>query len=667
MTSAPKKNRLAKAQSPYLRQHDANPVDWYEWGDEAFEKASREGKPIFLSIGYSTCHWCHVMAHESFENPAIAAILNEHFVSIKVDREERPDIDQVYMTAAQALTGGGGWPLSIWMTPDRKPFFSGTYFPPEDRWGRAGFPTILRKIADLWKSDRKRLQEDAERLTDALAQSDRPPAGPLDPKILEETVERFRGEFDSEHGGFGGAPKFPRSIVLELLLRSYARTKKTETLEMIEKTLTAMRAGGMYDQLGGGFHRYSTDERWLVPHFEKMLYDNALLARAYTQAYQLTGKEEYARTVRETLDYVLRDMTSKEGGFYSAEDADSPLPEGGNAEGAFYLWNPPQVKAVVPGEEGDRLCAALGIVEGGNFESPHPGDPKGMSVLHRIADAPEPGMRKLFEARSKRPRPHLDDKILADWNGLMIGAMAFAGSVLDEPKYVQAAERAAKFLLRSMRRADGRWLHVGSIPGFLDDYASLAEGFWFLHQATQKTEFAEVAVRTAEILIEDFEDSAGGFFHTAKSSEKLIARRKESYDGALPSGNSVAALALLRLANLTSRDDFRKAAQASLNAFADTIARQPVAYPYHLCALDARLGPSQEIVIVGDSPSMIRAIRRRFLPNTVVVVASEAKLFPMTAERGKVDGKPTAYVCSNGTCKLPTTSVEELTRQIDRK
>ncbi len=686
-----RKNRLAKARSPYLRQHETNPVDWFEWGAEAFEKAEREDKPVFLSIGYSTCHWCHVMAHESFENEAIAKLMNEQFVSIKVDREERPDIDQVYMTAAQMLTGSGGWPLSVWLTPEKKPFYAGTYFPPEDRWGRSGFPTLLKKIAALWKSNRQELVRDAERLAQRIGHSSEGSSGELDPKLLERAFEQLRGEFDSQHAGFGGAPKFPRSIVLEFLFRHHRRTGSVEALEMAEKTLRAMRAGGMYDQLGGGFHRYSTDERWLVPHFEKMLYDNALLARAYAQAWQITKKEEYANTVRETLDYVLRDMTSKEGAFFSAEDADSLVPETARkAEGYFYVWNREQVNGLVPGRDGEILCRALGVTQSGNFESPHPGDPKGMSVLHLGADEEtlskefslpvtdvrkivRQGKAKLEEARRRRPRPHLDDKILADWNGLMIGALAYGGSILGELKYVEAAERAARVLLEKMRRSDGRWWHVykdgsAAIDAFVDDYAALSEGFFLLHQATFRTEYAEVALRTAELMIAEFGDAAGGFFQTGTSGEKLIARVKESYDGALPSGNSVAALALFRLSDLATRADFRKKAEDTLRFFAGGLAKSPTAYPYHLCAVDALVGPSQEVVIAGVPDEMLRVVRCRFLPNTVVALVADEKtrsLIPMTADRAAIEGKPTAYVCSNGACKLPAKSAEELARQLD--
>ena len=694
------KNRLIYEKSPYLRQHADNPVDWYPWGKEAFEKAKKESKPIFLSIGYSTCHWCHVMERESFMSEEIAKLLKKHYVAIKIDREERPDVDQVYMTAAQVMTGRGGWPLSVWMTPDREPFYVGTYFPPEDRFGRPGFPRILTKIAGLWKDRREAILTDAKNLTESIRKSDRVVPGELlAPKLLDTATAAFERVYDSEYGGFSRAPKFPRSTVHEFLLRSYSRTGNQKALEMVERSFRMMRKGGVYDHLGGGFHRYSTDARWHLPHFEKMLYDNAFLARAYTQLYQITGKKEFADTAREILDYVLRDMTAKSGGFFSAEDADSDLPDGkGHAEGAFYIWTPTQVKGVLGEEQGKIVSRALGVVAGGNFELHEPSEPKGNSVVYNAMPVGElakelgkpeaemrkliaDGMRRLFEARTRRPRPGLDDKVLADWNGLMIGSMAFVGSVLDEPSYVKGAERAARFLIDRMRQEDGRWLHVAKddearINAFLDDYAYLAEGFVMLHQATFRTEYLQVAVRTADLMIEDFGDEKGGFFHTSERGEKLIARMKESYDGALPSGNSVATFALLRLAELTSRDAYRKKAEDTLKYFAGLITRSPTAYPYHLCALDSLVGAAREVVIVGDpaaegTKAMLREVRRRYLPNTVVVLVSPGeedaelkKLVPMAAERPAIDGNPTAYVCRNYTCKAPTTDLKTLIAQL---
>ncbi|MBI4566417.1 MAG: thioredoxin domain-containing protein [Planctomycetes bacterium] len=696
------KNRLIFEKSPYLSQHADNPVDWYPWGREAFEKAKKEDKPIFLSIGYSTCHWCHVMERESFMDGDVAGILNDHFVSIKLDREERPDVDHVYMTACQIMTGSGGWPLSVFLTPEQRPFFAGTYFPKEDRWGRPGFKTLLQRIAEAWKTDRDALLADAKQLTEAIQKDGRASEGELKKEVLDSALKAFANLYDETYGGFAGRHKFPRSIVHEFLMRVHGRTGDAKALDMAEKTLGAMRAGGMYDQLGGGFHRYSTDKKWLVPHFEKMLYDQALLVRAYVQAHQLTGKKEYADTARETIEFVLRDMTSKEGGFLSAHDADSDLPDGkGHAEGAFYVWTPAQVKAVVPGDEGEILSRAFGVIEGGNYEPVEEHEPRGNSVMHVAATVQElagefkrspdeirqildEGTRKLLEARNKRPWPHLDDKILTDWNALMIGAMGFAGAVLEEPRYVEAAERAARFLMEKLRKPDGRWLHrykggEAGIDAFLDDYAYLVEGFFLLHQATQKLEYLRVAVRTAELMIEDFGDVRGGFFQTAESGEKLVARMKEAYDGALPSGNAVATLALLRLADLCSRDDFRKKAEETLRHFAGTISRYEVGYPYHLCALDAMAGPNQEIVLVGDpgdatTREMLRAVRRRFMPNMVLAVVPPdggtedfKTLIPMAAGRPMQDQKTTAYVCENYACQAPTTSIQEMVRQIERK
>jgi hypothetical protein len=485
-------NRLARESSPYLRQHSDNPVDWHPWGDEAFRRAASEDKPIFLSIGYSTCHWCHVMERESFMNAAIARLLNERFVCVKVDREERPDVDQIYMAACQAMTGGGGWPLSLFLDHDRKPFFAGTYFPPEDRRDQPGFAALLTRISEAWATHRRELIADADRWTRVVQAGDSGGRGDLDSKILLESLRSTKERFDEEHGGFIGRIKFPRSIDHELLLRLHRRTRDAEALKMVEKTLVAMRRGGLFDQLGGGFHRYSTDPRWLVPHFEKMLYDNALLARAYVQAYQATGKPEYAAVARETLDYVLRDLASSDGSFFSAEDADSDVPGGGHAEGAFYVWTPEQIRSVVPGPEGDLVGRALGVVPGGNFDPVEEHEPKGNSVLH-LAEADSkisPDVKsRLFQARSRRPRPSRDEKVLADWNGLMIGALATAGSVLEEPRYIRAAERAAAFLTENLRRPDGRWRHqfaagTAGVEAFLEDHAFLAEGFFRFESST---------------------------------------------------------------------------------------------------------------------------------------------------------------------------------------
>ncbi|MBI2923850.1 MAG: thioredoxin domain-containing protein [Planctomycetes bacterium] len=692
------RNRLALEKSPYLKQHQDNPVDWYPWGDEAFRKAIAEDKPIFLSIGYSTCHWCHVMERESFMNEAIASYLNERFVCIKVDREERPDVDQVYMSAAQAMTGRGGWPLSVWLDHNRKPFFAGTYFPPEDRPGRPGFGSLLARIADAWRDERATIQATAEELVQKIGASDAASPGEPTQDLLDSGFEAFRQSYDQRYAGFGSGTKFPRPVVFEFLLRYLRRAGKPEAREMTVKTLRAMREGGMYDHLGGGFHRYSTDPRWRVPHFEKMLYDQALLARAYVQAWQVTGCDEFADTARETLDYVLRDLASPDGGFWSAEDADSDLPGGGHAEGAFYVWTPEQVRAALKGPDADLFCRAFAVTDRGNFESFEPGEPRGTSILReelspddlaaefslpvgRVRDSLERSRSALFEARRSRPRPHLDDKILTDWNGLMIGALASAGRALGEPRYLAAAEKAAGFLMKRLRRPDGHWFHqhVGdsaSVDAFLDDYAFLAEGFLLLHQATQKTEYLRVAVSAAAAMIEDFGDPQGGFFNTSSSGERLIARLKESYDGALPSGNAVAALTLFRLADLCSRSDFRAKAEGTLRAFAGTVATFESGYPYYLCALDASLGPPREVVIAGDPSGtevrgMLAAVGRRYDPDLAVALVPSAgpdpgmiQLIPMTESRAAGTSPGMAWLCENYACREPVSTAEELRRQL---
>ena len=684
MPDARRENRLGKEKSPYLQQHRHNPVDWYPWGDEAFDKAKKESKPVFLSIGYSTCHWCHVMERESFESKEIAAVLNARFISIKVDREERPDVDAVYMAAVMAMSGHGGWPLSAFLTPDKQPFFAGTYFPPDH------FKNVLEKIADLWDKDRAKVIEGGRAVAEALAlQSGAGAPGPVDEGLFAKGLGQFTREYDATLGGFGRAPKFPRSVALEFLMRMHRRLESPEALAMARRQLDAMKDGGIFDQLGGGFHRYSTDAEWLVPHFEKMLYDNAYLVRAYLQAWQLTKDPEYERVIRETCDYVLRDMTSPQGGFYSAEDADSE-----DYEGTFYLWTPAKLKAVVPGRDGDLLCRALGVVEGGNWVPHEAREPRGNSVMHRAASIEDlaaefklapadtakvlaEGKRKLFEARSRRPRPHRDDKILTEWNAMMIGALGAAGAVFEEPRYVAAAEKAALFVREKLLRKDGRLLRrhrdgESAIPAFLDDYAFLADGLADLYQASFRAEHLAEAVRLAGDMIDLFADPAGGFFLTAKDHEALIARTREVYDGALPSGTSVAVQALFKLAELTSNERFRKTAKAALDRHAAELTNFPQAYPHLASAADMSLSPWREIVVAGDSPEMLREIRRRYLPNTVVASVPAAgpaadllKVMPMSEGKKAVGGQPAAYVCENYTCQAPVTSAADLARLLD--
>jgi len=700
-------NRLAQEKSPYLLQHAHNPVDWYPWGEEAFQKARAEDKPIFLSVGYSTCHWCHVMEEESFSDPKVAKVMNEHFISIKVDREERPDVDNIYMTAVQAMTGSGGWPMSVFLTPDLKPFYGGTYFPPDDRWGRPGFVTILNSIREKWQTERNQILQSGEQLTRAIqaqAQQKAVMSHTLDEKTLERAYGQLRSSFDSRYGGFGRAPKFPRSHVNSYLLRYWKRTGESKALEMVEKTLQEMAKGGMYDHLGGGFHRYSTDGRWRVPHFEKMLYDQAILARSYLEAYQITGKEEYARIAREIFEYVLRDMTGPHGAFYSAEDADSapdPAQPKKKSEGAFYIWGQGEIVKALGKEKADVFNYYYGVEPAGNA----PSDPHGefinkniLYVAHSLDETAskfgksaeetksilEDSRKILFDIRSKRLRPHLDDKVLTDWNGLMISSFAFASRVLEEPRYAEAAKIAADFLLEKMKRNDGRLMHryregeVG-IPGFIEDYAFFTHGLFDLYEATFDPRYLEEAQFFLKEMFELFwDESGGGFFFTAKDSEKLISRTKELYDGAIPSGNSVATLSLLRVGRLTMNREMESWARSVLDTFSADIDRAPTAYPQMLIALDFAIGPSREIVIAGESEEpdaneMIRAVYDKFLPNKVVAlhpkegtIAKQIEtLSPFVKEQIAMGGKATVYVCKNYVCDLPTTEVSKLRKLLE--
>lgn len=681
-------NRLIHEASPYLLQHAYNPVDWYPWGEEAFAKAKQEDKPVFLSVGYSTCYWCHVMEQESFEHPDIAKLLNEHFVSIKVDREERPDIDALYMTAVQAMSGQGGWPMSVFLTPEGRPFWGGTYFPPEDRWGRPGFPAILRSIAEAWRTKRDEILSSSEAITQAL-QADRRTASPaaLGLQTLQTVVEQLANQFDPVHGGFGEAPKFPRSHALSLLLRLWSRSQDAQPLQMVETTLQAMAHGGIHDQLGGGFHRYSTDAQWLVPHFEKMLYDQALLARTYLEAYQITGKAEYAAVARGIFDYVLRDLRDPAGAFYSAEDAGEV-----GKEGEFYVWTLEDLERAVGAEDATFISQFYGVTAQGNFEG-------GGSILHvpmaldrfaqeqglavsEIRARLEGARAKLLVARSQRPRPHRDDKILTDWNGLMIGTLAYGARVLDEPRYAQAAAQAADFVLTTLQR-DGRLLHRyrdghADIAAFLDDYAFFLWGLLELYEATFESRWLAEAVRLTHEMIRLFWDGEqGGFWLSGAHNERLIAPTKELYDGALPSGNSVAAHDLVRLGLLTMDASLQRYAQELFQAFAASLAQAPHAFTQCVIALDLWLGPSQEIVIAGDPSAedtarMMRVIAERFLPRAVTVLhpsgphaAALESLVPFVAAQQPLDGRATAYVCQNYQCRLPTTEPDRLASLLD--
>ncbi len=690
-------NRLIREKSPYLLQHAHNPVDWYPWGAEAFERAKAEDKPIFLSIGYSTCHWCHVMERESFENEEIARMLSEQFVPVKVDREERPDLDQVYMTAVTALSGSGGWPMTVFLTPEGKPFYGGTYYPPESRWGRPGMRELLPAIAKAWREDRQRLMESAEQLTVYLQQARAAGASetPLTAAVFDAAYRQYASQFDEVRGGFGEAPKFPRPHTLLFLLRYWDRSGEAQALAMAEATLERMASGGIHDHLGGGFHRYSVDAEWLVPHFEKMLYDQALLSRAYVEAFQATGKTAYADVARGICEYVLRDLADASGAFYAAEDADS---EG--VEGKFYVWTPQEIEVVLGVEEAELFCAFYGVRPGGNFAFEGASVPGGVSIAHveqpleafaalrqlnpaGLAQRLKADRERLLAVRSRRVRPHRDDKVLTDWNGLMISAMAFGGAALDEPRYIRAAEAAATFILSKMQ-LNGRLLHryrdgEAAIDAFLDDYACFIGGLLDLYEATGNPKWLREAVRLADLMLAEFWDTEnGGLFLRSLRLEPLVARTKELYDGAVPSGNSMAALGLVRLAKMTGERRFEEKAGAIFRVFGEDVGRLPMAYPYLLCALDLALGPSREIVLAGeasdpDTGALHRLVYRRFLPRRVLLLhppsgeTAEAveSLAPWLKDQRPLNGRATAYVCQDYACHQPTTDPRELERLLE--
>ncbi len=684
-----KPNHLIREKSPYLLQHAENPVAWYPWGEAAFRKAREEDKPIFLSIGYATCHWCHVMAHESFEDEEVAAVLNQHFVSIKVDREERPDVDQVYMSVSQALTGHGGWPLSIFMTPEGNPFFAGTYFPKTGRMGMMGFTELLQRVVGLWRTDRGKILTSSGEIRQALRKDEHPGFGEirLDLGILKKGYAHLERTYDERWGGFGSAPKFPTPHHLTFLLRWFRRSGDPQARKMVERTLEAMRHGGIFDQLGLGFHRYSVDEKWLIPHFEKMLYDQALLAMAYTEAYSALGKEEYGKVSREIFTYILRDMTSPEGGFYSAEDADS---EG--HEGRFYVWKPGEVQSHLGKEDGDLFCRFYGVDPEGNFE-------EGASVLHiprpvehfaagekmdpkDLGEILERGREKLFYVREKRIHPLKDDKVLTSWNGLMIAALAKGFQALQDPLFSDAACRAADFILGQMRTPQGnlyrRWREGEvAISGFLEDYAFLVWGLIELYEATFRVGYLEEALHLNQIMIELFEDQErGGFYFSGRDNEALITRSKELYDGATPSGNSVAALNILRLARMIGRPALENKTQGILRAFSAPVSESPMAFTQFLNFLDFYLDPSQEIVLVGNpdwetTRAMTAAIQRKFQPNRVLLFRAEdntgkklADLCPFVEGMKSIRREATAYLCEGYSCKTPLTDLTALRKAL---
>ncbi|MBU1749775.1 MAG: thioredoxin domain-containing protein [Chloroflexi bacterium] len=657
-------NRLSHETSPYLLQHAHNPVDWYPWGEEALEKAHAEDKPIFLSIGYSACHWCHVMAHESFEDERVAAMLNEHFVSIKVDREERPDLDHIYMTAVQALTGSGGWPMSVFLTPEGQPFYGGTYFPPVRRYGMPSFTDVLEAVAQGWRDRRPELVASGGKLVDIIRQQSALDGGPepivLHPATLASALQNLHKRFDAVHGGWSSAPKFPQPMAIEFLLRTHHTSGDTGALQMVEKTLEAMARGGIYDQLGGGFHRYSVDDRWLVPHFEKMLYDESQLARVYLHAWQVTGNEFFRTIAVETLDYVVREMADPTGGFTSTQDADS---EG--EEGKFFVWTPAEIRAVL-GADADDFMATYGVTEGGNFE--------GKNILEFVGDMEQradlvEARRKLFVAREERVHPGRDDKVLTSWNGLMLAAFAEAARVLGRDDYRQVAESNADFLLRDLRQDNGRLLHTwkagdAKVNGFLEDYSHLIEGLLELYQATFQPRWYEAARELAETMIAHFGDPDGGFYNTSDEHEALITRPRELQDGAVPSGNAMTATVLLKLAGLAAEPRYAELAHESLRRVQPMLAQVPLGFGQWLLALDYALAHPREIAIVGDpaagdTRSLLEAATTGYHPHQVVAVGTSVDV-PLLQDRAKLDGHATAYVCRDATCQAPVTDPDEL-------
>jgi hypothetical protein len=685
-------NRLIDATSPYLLQHAHNPVDWYEWSDEALERARREDRPIFLSIGYAACHWCHVMEHESFETDEVAAVLNEGFISIKVDREERPDIDSIYMAYTVQTTGHGGWPMSVWLMPDGTPFFAGTYFPQEQ------FIGLLQQIRQLWTDNRPALiqrTEDARKFLSQWAEGPGPAEGVIDKEHVDATAKMLAGYIDRTHGGFrSGGNKFPPSQAMDLILRVYRRTGTSDLYEVVEVTLNHMARGGIYDHIGGGICRYSTDPQWLVPHFEKMLYDQALVSAIYLDAYQVSKNPLYASVAADIFDYVLSDLQSPEGGFYSSRDADS---EG--LEGKFYIWTVDEIKAILGDDQGALFCKYFDVTETGNWFEHRGHAPAGPKNILHVTKPPEAfarlhqldvdelrkkltsWRRQLAAVRSKRTPPGLDDKVLAAWNGLMIAALAKGARVLDEPRYAQAAARAADFILRKLRTPDGRLLRTyragkARLTGYLDDYAFMVDGLLYLYEATFDRRWLDAARELTELSVKHYDDpDGGGFFYTAADSEQLIARSKDPQDGAIPSGNSVHAMNLLRLAILVDRQDYRAEAESILRAFAAMAKQSPSAFERLICAADFYHDRVQEIAIVGElddagTKALLRTVYDRYLPNKVVVHASDARDetdIPLLRGRKMIKDRPTAYVCEDYRCQLPVTEPDDLAKQLDRK
>ena len=679
-------NRLSQETSPYLLQHSDNPVDWYPWGEEALSRARDEDRPILLSIGYSACHWCHVMERESFENEEIASLMNENFVNIKVDREERPDLDAVYMEAVQMLTGSGGWPMTVFLTPEGRPYYGGTYFPPEDRQGMPGFPRLLAAASQAYRTNKGEIERVTRQLADQMGRSGQMPRGvnPLTTEVMHTAYSQLATQFDHLNGGFGNAPKFPQPMTPEFMLRYAQHGFNPRALEMVQLTLQKMAYGGIYDQVGGGFHRYSTDAYWLVPHFEKMLYDNALLARLYLHAWQITSNPLYRRITEETLDYVLREMTDAAGGFYSAQDADS---EG--VEGKFFVWTPDELRVAL-GPDAELVMGYYGVTDRGNFEGANilnvPKDPedyadeRGVSE-GELSEAVQSARATLLEIRERRIHPLLDDKVLTGWNGLMLRSFAEAGAALNRAEYLDAARRNAAFLLDSMRDGNGRILRTwrngqAKLLGYLEDYACLADGLLALHEATLESRWLREANEVAEGIIELFwDDAVGGFYDTGSDHESLMIRPRDVFDNAQPCGGSVATDVLLRLAVITGNDDFATKAATPIRALQPLLGRAPSATGHWLGALDFYVSLPKEIVIVGPvdgevTRDMLGEVGKRFLPNRVVVGVGDPSSpplgnSPLLEQRVMQDGVPTAYVCQHYVCQLPVTTAEALAGQLD--
>jgi len=681
-------NALIDEASPYLQQHAHNPVHWYPWGEEAFAKAEKENKPIFLSIGYSTCHWCHVMEHESFEDEEVAAAMNQSFISIKVDREERPDIDQVYMQVAQMMNGSGGWPLNILMTPDKKPFYAGTYIPKYSRGQHIGMLDLSVRVSQLWQQEQGKLEASAEKISQLLAtrsgvseqQAVKQGALALDldiKAIKKQVIDDLKQSFDAEYGGFGSAPKFPSPHKLLFLLRQVKESGDKQVLNMLEKTLDAMRAGGIFDQIGFGFHRYATDAEWLLPHFEKMLYDQAMLMMAYTEAYQLTGHARHAQVVREIAEYVLRDMRDSSGGFYSAEDADSD-----GVEGKFYVWETSEIEHILDAQQASLAKQTWQLQADGNFHDEATGQKTAENIPHLsvwkagvIDSELETIRQKLFAVREKRVHPFRDDKILTDWNGLMIAALSKASRALQEPSYLQAAKQCSDFLLNTMQGKDGRLLHRyrqgdAAIDGHLDDYAFLIWGLLELYETDFDAHYLQAALALNAHMMEKFTGASGGLYLTSNDAEELLVRPMEAWDGALPSGNAVAAMNMLRLARMTSDSDLENAAYAVFGVFADLLKKVSIGLVHMVSAYDFANADGIEIVLAGDRKSvqpMIDALHGRYLPHAVVLWRNEVSmtLVPYIKMQKAIDDKATAYVCENFQCKQPVTDVRAMMQLLD--